>query len=332
MPDSKKRVPAEDLSAYERWELPAFSGGQTSGNSAGFQAAPKRADKLPTAGELEHIRKAAYEEGFAEGKRDGLKAGSEAGHKSGMAEGRAEGLALGKAEGQQKIEQALASLSNMVTALADPIAAQEQQVVQAMANISIAVARSVIHRELHMDSAIVRDLIGRILGNLPELDSGITLMVSPGDLEYAEQAVSQSGLGVKIESSPRIHPGGCTVSSSRQLIDYTVEKRFQKTVQEMLLSASQHSDAVLAQESPSELQEQSEYAPELLDEVAKQFAEDSGASPAAPTDEDDSTPPEDKAKADEAAGAAQLKGANVDEADVSASSPPSSDQSDNSDV
>lgn len=270
MPDSKKRVLAEDLSAYERWELPAFAGGTENQKSVGLQTSKKRADKLPTAGELEKIRKAAYDEGFAEGKRDGFKSGQEDGRKSGMAEGRKEGQALGKAEGHQQIEQAVASLSKLMTDLADPISAQEKQLAQAMANISIAISRSVIHRELHLDSEVVGDLVGQILGTLPNVDGNVSLTINPGDMEYVTQAVEKSGLGVKIETDSRLHPGGCKVSSSTQLIDYTVEKRFQKTVQEMLLNATQQSSAVLAQESPSEIQEQSEYSAELLDQVSEQ--------------------------------------------------------------
>ena len=299
MSDKTKRFSVEELSAYERWELPAFSGGQAQKNKAGFKASGQQANKLPTAGELEQIRKSAYEEGFAQGKSDGLKEGREQGRLEGLETGKKEGLAQGKAEGQKQIDQSLAGLSALMTALADPITAQEQQITQAMANVAIAIARSVIHRELNLDSQMISELVGRILSTLPSIDSGIVIRVCAKDFEYVQQAVNNAKLGVKIETHPAIHPGGCQVISSTQLLDYTVEKRFQKAVQEMLLNAAQQSESVLGQESPSEIQEQSDYSTQILDEVAESFSEQSLQETPAKAGQTEQTEQEDKNSGDQ---------------------------------
>ncbi len=274
MSEQEKDLSKADMTAYERWELPAFGGGGSqAAASAGFAVSAKTAAKPPTAGELEAIRKAAYQEGLEQGKRDGYKVGIEQGLKSGTAKGRAEGFETGKAEGQAQIDQVIKSLAGVMTELADPVSLQQQQITQALTNIAIAVARSVIHRELHTDSSIIVELISKTLADLPKTDADVTVFINAADQQYAQEALKQSGLSINVVPSREIHPGGCRVSTSTQLIDFTVEKRFQKTIHEMFMKRPAASDTGGLAESPSVVQEQSDYAPSVLDEVVADAAQ-----------------------------------------------------------
>jgi flagellar assembly protein FliH len=274
MTEPKKEPSKEEMSAYERWELPAFGGASPrTASSAGFISSTKTSAKPPTAGELEEIRKAAYQEGLEQGKRDGYKIGIEQGLKNGTAKGRTEGFETGKQEGQQQIDQVVKSLSSVMSQLADPISLQQQQITQAMTNVAIAIARSVIHRELHIDSAVIGELVTSTLAELPKAAADISISLNPADEAYVKDAVSQVGLAVTLVPSKQVHPGGCSVSTTTQLIDYTIEKRFQRTIHEMFMKLPQSSETAAMAESPSVIQEQSDYVPSVLDEVVSESEE-----------------------------------------------------------
>ena len=101
----------------------------------------------------------------------------------------------------------------------------------------------------------------------------MTIFINAADQQYAQEALKQSGLNINVVSSREIHPGGCRVSTSTQLIDFTVEKRFQKTIHEMFMKRPAASDTGGLAESPSVVQEQSDYAPSVLDEVVADAAQ-----------------------------------------------------------
>lgn len=260
-----KRIPAGDLSAYERWELPAIAGGKPKKSSFG-NARPASA-KLPTASEIEKIRAAAYEDGFSQGKAEGFASSKEQGLAQGLEEGRQQGLQQGLQQGQTQIQQQLSKLAGLLQQMADPVAMQQELVAQAMSNMATAIARSVIHRELHMDSASVVDLAMQALDSLPSECKQLTLSINPSDAPYFEDALKDKNLSITLLQKPEVHVGGCLVSTHTQLIDYTVEKRFQKSIQDMLMNLSQHDDSALAKESPQAIQELGEYPTELLDET-----------------------------------------------------------------
>ncbi len=85
--DDRSRVPVEQLTAYERWELPLLD---QQGNEV-----PKEEiiDIQPlTASDLQDIRKAAVDDGHAEGHQAGYDAGFVEGRKAGPLEETAEAV------------------------------------------------------------------------------------------------------------------------------------------------------------------------------------------------------------------------------------------------
>lgn len=280
-----KVIPAEELSAYERWELPSLGADRPKTSNSFSAPAPKKA-KFPTASEIEKIRRAAYDEGFQEGKTEGLELGRNEGHAQGLAmgeqEGKAQGLQQGLAEGQQQIQKQSAQLAALIQSLADPVATQTELVTQAMANMATAIARSVVHRELHTDSATVVALALEAIRMIPKESKQAILFVNPADMPYFEDFMADSELALQVQTDPSIHVGGCKLSSATQLIDYTVEKRFQKTIQSMLLAMSQqsspnsstNSSPTLASGNASAIQDLSEYPSSLLDDAAAEQEQD----------------------------------------------------------
>jgi len=265
MVDKTQQVDPGKLTAYERWELPNIGGNKPSSHNLTNTPQPKL--KPPTAQDIETIRKQAYQAGLEEGRKAGFDKGQADGLISGKEQGHKQGLEQGLAAGQTRINQTLAKLDALLGELVSPIEKQQALVEEAMLNVSMAVARAVIHRELSLDSSSIQQAIHFVLNDLPKMDKGFSLKINPVDEVFVNPILNRYDSELTLKLDNAIRPGGCLLISSSQLIDYTIEKRFQKTVQAMLNIAMQGSADKDTQEVPSSIGALSDYPSETLEEI-----------------------------------------------------------------
>lgn len=263
MVDKTRQVDPGKLTAYERWELPNI--GDQNQRSHKLTNTASQKIKPPTAQDIENIRKQAYDAGFEEGRKAGQEQGHQEGIISGKEQGHLQGLEQGLAEGQAQINETLVKLEVLLAELVAPISKQQTLVEEAMLNVAMAVARTVIHRELSLDSSSIQQAIHSILSDLPKVDKGFSLKINPKDEPYVKPILDRYDSAIALKLDDTITPGGCLLNSSSQLIDYTIEKRFQKTVQAMLNVALQ-GNAEKNVEVPSSIGALSDYPSETLEE------------------------------------------------------------------
>lgn len=265
MVDKSKKVPLGELSAYERWELP---------NIGDPSQVPRKKEvqekiKPPTAEQIESITKQAYEAGFEEGYRDGqdkgFETGSAEGRKEGLETGHKEGYDQGLAKAQTEINQKLAQLESLMRQLVNPISMQQQLVEEAMLNVAVALSRAVIHRELSLDSSSLSLTLSQVIEELPALDAGAHLRINAQDREVVESVLSGMNASLELINDASVQAGGFLLKTASQLIDYTVQKRFQKAVQGMLDSAVNQKSSKM-QEVPSNIEALSDYPVDTLSE------------------------------------------------------------------
>jgi len=266
MKKSDPSTPPEQLTAYERWELPVLGE-----ESARRSRAPK-ATKPPTAAELEGIREAAYQEGLEQGKQDGHEKGFQEGRVQGLKAGKDEGLRIGTAQGETAalkaktadIQTRLTQLSQLMTALQQPVQEYQEEVEEAMLNLVLAISRAVIFRDLSLGPGQIKQVVKESLAALPNTDEMITVFVNPTEYEFLSEHLP-AGHHYRYSSDERVMIGGCRVETRHTLLNYTVEKRFQAAVQQML---SRHSDQVVTTEShdfTDQMGEMSDFHRELLE-------------------------------------------------------------------
>jgi len=267
---SNRRIPPGELSAYERWELPNIG---VSENSVGRAKSQKVEEKIKplTADDIEKIRQQAYDAGFEEGRQAGEIKGYDEGLISGKEKGVEDGVQQGLAEGQAKIELQLSELGQLVASLADPLASQQAILEQAVINVSMAISRAVIHRELGIDSSSIKGAVAYILSTMPKLESGSTFIVNSRDKTIVQSLIEELESTMELKVDDAISPGGCLIETSTQLIDYTVEKRFQKTVYTTLFSASKSSGGSVPVETSSSIDEMSDFPKGTLDEAQSEL-------------------------------------------------------------
>lgn len=231
------RIPKEQLTAYERWELPLLD---ERGNE--IPREEERPVKPLTASDLEEIRRAAREDGFAEGREAGYQAGfaegREQGHKEGYEAGLAEGRERGQAQGYQEtrddVDARLERLEQVMAELVEPIRRHEDELESALVNLTTVLARAVLYRELSLDSSQIRRVVRRALASLPATADHIRIHVHPDDSELVKQVAARMEAEAVVIEDDTLLPGGCRVETRHSLVDFTVEKRFQRAVQSML--------------------------------------------------------------------------------------------------
>lgn len=275
MVDKTRQVDPGKLTAYERWELPNIGGQKNSQNKL-TNNAPQKIKPL-TAQDIENIRKQAYDAGFEEGRKAGLEKGHKEGFTAGKAEGHNLGLEQGLAAGQSQINATVAKLETLLSEFVAPLSKQQTLVEEAMLNVSMAVARAVIHRELSLDSSSIQQAIHTILNNLPKADKGFSLKINSKDEAYIAPILNRYDAAISLKLDDTVTQGGCVLNSSSQLIDYTIEKRFQKTVQAMLTQALQSNSDDSSLEVPSSISALSDYPSETLDEIESEQNDDASS-------------------------------------------------------
>lgn len=234
MSDQKKRIPAGELTAYERWELPSL--GESTKRTA--PAHRKQEVKPLTAADLERIREEAHREGFEQGKQEGYAAGVKSGHEEGVKQGREAGMAQGLEEGQAHIKQTQQQLTRLMQCLSEPLSEEQDKVAETMLNVSLAIARSVIRRELQSDSRVIQEVILEALSMLPRHSKHVVFRVNEADADYVRESLDAADSLAEVKVDAQVQAGGCLVDSATQQYDFTIEKRFQKLVHQMLMRAS----------------------------------------------------------------------------------------------
>ncbi|MDH5368925.1 MAG: flagellar assembly protein FliH [Gammaproteobacteria bacterium] len=205
---TSKVLLSNDLTAYERWELPLVSGNVVSAT--------------PTAEELVSIQKEAYNEGFELGRKEGLQ------HK------------------KQEIEDYISSLRSIIQLMSEPLKDLDNEVVSQMAQLSMIVAKQVVRREIHTDEGEIVGIVREAMSALPVSTRKIILNIHPDDSELIRNAFSlgeddSDELRWKITEDPMISRGGCKISSENSTIDATVESRLNRTIN-TLLGSERESD------------------------------------------------------------------------------------------
>lgn len=235
----RDRIPSEELTAYERWELPLLD---EHGNRRPHSREEEREVKPLTAADLEAIRQEAWQDGHNEGREAGHAEGFESGRNEGLSAGREEGTTEGREQGhsaaldqtRDEVQQRLAQLESVMAELVDPIHRHEDELETALFNLATVLARAVLYRELKSDSSQIKHVVHDALSSLPSTRENVLIRINPADHEWVAEVAGRFEAEARIIEDEAVLPGGCKVETRHSLVDFTIEKRFQKAVQRML--------------------------------------------------------------------------------------------------
>ena len=228
----------EEMSAYERWELPLMEDERAilRSNESALSTGNRQRKPVPspvyeepqdvedvkplTAEELEAIRQAAYEDGKEEGRRDGYKEGYDQGYKS----------------GESDLRAAITKLSQISRALFEPIEQQDDALEQAMLELVQNICTRVVHRELKVVSSSIIAIVKEAIKCLVPGTERVRIHLNPADTEFVIKSLQETGeIGESWNflSHPTISPGGCIVDTDHAMIDARAEKRLATLIRQV---------------------------------------------------------------------------------------------------
>ncbi|MFT7337294.1 MAG: flagellar assembly protein FliH [Marinobacter maritimus] len=283
LPRDTRRIPKEQLTAYERWELPLLD---ASGNEVAQEE--ERSVKPLTAGDIAEIRQAARDDGLNEGREQGLQEGRaegyEKGHKEGLEAGMAEGRERGHTEGydetRAEVTAGLDRLEPVLGELLLPIRKHQDELETSLLNLTMVLARAVVYRELKIDSSHIKKVVRRALEALPSTADNVRIHVHPDDYSAVREVAERLEAAASVVEDSNILPGGCRVETRNSLVDFTVEKRFQRAVQGMLEQQTDDSESGEPEELNALMDDLTDFQRDVLSSPGKTLDESSSDNPA----------------------------------------------------
>lgn len=169
--------------------------------------------------EIESRIKAMEEEALTRGREKGHAAGYEAGLK----------------EGEQETLKKLERLDGILRELENFKKKRMNEVLPALIELSLDVAKKIVHKEIELDRNIILDVARDAVMKAGEGEEQIIVKVNPQDYEVivGGSATLKEHVGVRevvIESLASVTPGGCLIETRTGEIDATVDGKLKEVV------------------------------------------------------------------------------------------------------
>ena len=177
---------------------------------------------------------AGYQEGLTQGRIEGVALGKKEGFQLGQEEGLAKGMQEGLQRAQKEVDAKVAAMDELMTHLTHAMNDQDYMLEQALLNVVVAVSRSVVGRELAIDSSHILSVVRQALAALPPSRDNVRIFVNPADVEVLKEAKERAGESWRALPDESISKGGCRVETDQSLVEFTVERRFAAMIEQLL--------------------------------------------------------------------------------------------------
>lgn len=249
----KNFVEDELAKEFKSWDLPfvenerKVDNGKTNAmnRSSDWKWEPPEEEeeiKPPTAEEIEEIRKAAYEDGFAQGKEDGhakgLEEGQTQGFEQGQKQGYEKGLEEGLNEGRDIIQQQLEQWQTLINSVQLPLSLVEQELEKELLQLSVSLARSVIKAETKINENIIFQALESGLKVLPINEKNYQILLHPEDHKLVKQHFSEDDISRHnwtLVESVSTTQGGCEIITDNNAVDLSLERRVRDVIDTFLM-------------------------------------------------------------------------------------------------
>ncbi len=223
-------IPKELQSAYQRWEMASFDKERRDSQRAlqrEEQAAPAPAEivpqvVLPSVEEIEAMREAARQDGFAQGLQEG--------REQGYAEGRAQGYADGAEAGQIESAAELENMRSVAATFGDAVAAADETIAADVLELALRLARGMVRTAFDVRPELIVPVVREAIGYLPVLQQPALLSLHPEDALIVRQGMADELTkgGWRIIEDAGIARGGCKVETASNQIDAQAQARWHR--------------------------------------------------------------------------------------------------------
>ncbi|MEN8719392.1 MAG: FliH/SctL family protein [Oceanococcaceae bacterium] len=188
------------------WSVPQFDEAEVvSASSSDVETPPQP----PTAAEIEQIRQAAREEGFAQG------------------------LAEGERAGRLQAQADREALCRIAAQMARPLAELDGEIERALANLALSMARRMVGQAVEKDDETLRALVHRVVSHLGSLKSPVDVEVAPQDLVRL-QTLPDLDQYWQLQANAELQSGDVIVRQADTEIDGRLQRRIESLAADML--------------------------------------------------------------------------------------------------
>ena len=147
-----------------------------------------------------------------------------------------EGFERGHAEGVAKAQAISADIEQLLTAMVEPFAKQEETLFREQCLVISRIATAVIERELQLEPATIEQALSSALEVVKNEPQPLEIEINASDLERLETVAPDllQGKSWRVETDDDLMPGGCRIKVGDSIIDASIEARLQATIREAL--------------------------------------------------------------------------------------------------
>lgn len=208
-----KIISKEDSNAFQRWQLVPLDDGHPQEAAMPepiAQEPPPPEVVLPTAEEIDGIRRQARNEGLAAGRQEGYDAGY--------------------AEGRTSAAEEAAQLVALMASYEQALHGLEQEMAEEMLRLALDLTKQVLREGLRVRPEAMLPVVREALGELVQTTRHPVLVLHPDDAALVRRHLASdlATLPWKIMEDGQMVRGGCRVESESVEIDATLESRWKR--------------------------------------------------------------------------------------------------------
>ncbi len=183
-----------------------------------MEAAPAFTAPAVSEEELEAIREAARQQGYAEGHEAGLATGHASGYEDGLAQGRAEAAAE-----LDHLQGIAADFGNAVTQADEAIAAD-------VLELALHLAKNMVRTAFEVRPELILPVVREAVDYLPTLQQPALLVLHPEDALIVRGGIGHEleKTGWRIVEDAQVARGGCRIDTASNQIDAQIASRWQR--------------------------------------------------------------------------------------------------------
>ncbi|MGJ7914673.1 flagellar assembly protein FliH [Massilia sp. LXY-6] len=215
---------------FKRWEMTSFGdereskvaerrAAEAAAMVAQAEAAARRPAEPPPApmiseAELEEIREAARQQGYAEG----FEAGQASGHEDGMAMGRLDAAAE------------LAHLQGIAAAFGDAVTRADEAIAADVLELALHLAKNMVRTAFEVRPELILPVVREAVDYLPTLQQPALLALHPEDALIVRGSIGHEleKTGWRIVEDGGLARGGCRIDTASNQIDAQIASRWQR--------------------------------------------------------------------------------------------------------
>ena len=180
-------------------------------------------------------------EGFAQGQQDGMSQGYEDGFRQGRDEGFAKGQEAGIASGNDIVTTQADRFRHLADMLATPLRELDEQVTDELVYLVSRLAKVLLKREIKGDTQFLKESIEKCISLLPEAKEGAEIMLSEGDYALMIATIGKDYMQAqnwRLTPMQNMQDGDVLVNTKTSSAQWRVDDRIDALISDFLAGSA----------------------------------------------------------------------------------------------